>query len=173
MKLLFVIITAFSFASCKPIHQSNSDEISKTSISKCPEDGICTFEVLKNKNLTVKTDEFGNRYKEVVTGEHIILKFEYKRNEIPNTADSGYTEEIYIELNPDEIETELQNSDLKKANLLFGRLCFCRGQTGYYEIDIGVLTIIKLGNDTYQLNLEFKCEAVPQIIETLNETFKL
>jgi hypothetical protein len=173
MKLLTPIFCMILVIACKSNQVSVAENPMLYAQSLCPEDGVCTFEVLKDKNLIVKTDEFGNHYKEVVTGEHIVLKFEYKRNEIPNTADGGYTEEIYIELNPNEIESELQNSELKKVNLLFGRLCFCRGQTGYYEIDNGVLTIIKSGKDTYQLHLEFKCEVVPQIIATLNETFKL
>jgi len=146
------------------------DVISKTD---CPKDGVCTFEVIKNKSAEIKNDKFGNPYLEVFESEKTLLKFEYKRNPIENTQDSNYSEIIYVEINPnsDSITT---NTSLNEENtIIYGRICFCRGQTGYYPISQGQLNISKTDTDTYLLNLDFKCTAVPQIIKSISENFKL
>ena len=172
MKYLYILITCFLAFSCnsnqKVLAAKDADEIT----IYCPKDGICTFEILKSRSLKILKDEFDNLYPEISDGDNIILKFEYKRNEIPNTVDGHYSELIYVELNSNKLIIELENSKLQEVNLLFARLCFCRGQTGYYKVKKGKLAISK-ENDKYQFNLEFKIDEVPQIITSINQTFTL
>ncbi len=141
----------------------------------CPDDGTCTFKVIKNKSAEVKKDEFDATYINIFESDKTLLKFEYNRNPIKNTEDSNYTEIIYIEINQDIIKTETINSSLSslKNKVIFGRLCFCRGQTGYYNINEGDISISPLKNNLYKLDLEFKTNEVPQIINKIRETFNL
>jgi len=44
--------------------------------TNCPEDGICTFEVLQNKKLKLLQDGIGKLYQNISDGDKIILKFE-------------------------------------------------------------------------------------------------
>jgi hypothetical protein len=142
-------------------------------VANCPENGECSFDVLHHSSINVLNDEFGNSYSEFQESDAIVLKFEYKRNEIPNTADSGYREEIYIELNPENLEIDLKNQELQMVKLHFGRFCFCKGQTGLYKISKGRLTIKKTSVNRYLLNLEFKTDEVPQVISKIIEEFSI
>ena len=172
MKYLYILIICFLAFCCnanqKVLAAKEADEIT----IYCPEDGICTLEILKSKSLIILKDEFDNLYPEISDGDNIILKFEYKRNEIPNTVDGHYSELIYVELNSNKLIIELENSKLQEVNLLFARLCFCRGQTGYYKVKKGKLSISK-ENDKYRFNLAFKIDEVPQVITRINKSFSI
>jgi hypothetical protein len=173
MRLILTFLIPFIFNSCKPGQSEISQVSSKTAATFCPEDGKCELHVLKNSQLLIKKDEFGATYPHVEAGNFIVLKFEYKKDEIPNTADSNYSELVYIQLNPDSLEMELKDKNLSNVKLLFGRLCFCRGQTGYYRINSGHLSIKNIEENTYQINLEFTTDQVPQIITRLHESIQL
>ena len=74
-----------------------------------------------------------------------------------NLQDAGYREEIIFELdNFDPIK--LGSSSLQKTKMLFGRFCFCRGQTGYYKVTEGTFEIAN-----QIATLQFKVSEVPQI----------
>lgn len=139
----------------------------------CPDDGICKFEVLTNKSLTLNYDTTGQLYPEIIDSKEIVVVFEYKRNDIPNTEDSHYIEKIYLELNPNNLTTNIKNSQLKVTKALFARLCFCRGQTGYYEIQKGNLLISKMNENLYNLKFDFEIDTVPQVIKSISETIQL
>ncbi len=112
-------------------------------------------------------------YPEITNGDKILLKFDYKRNEIANVMDSSYNEIIYLELDPNNIEMDIKNSELEKVKLTFARFCYCKGQTGYYSINNGSLSIRKVSATSYELSLEFKVNEVPQIISSIQEDFTL
>lgn len=136
----------------------------------CPDDGTCSFEILKDSNLEIKTDEFGKLYPQVIPGEKMVVKYEYKRKEIENTADSSYSEFIYFELDTKEEYFVLKDVDLQKVQLLYGRICFCRGSSGYFKITQGTLFIDKHSN-TLTIDLTFKSpKGIPQIITQIKET---
>jgi hypothetical protein len=143
----------------------------KKSQTTCPDDGTCSFEILNNKSLLLKYDTTNQLYPEIVDAENIVFKFEYKRNEIANVEDGGYQELMFLELNPKDITQKIEDTSLQKVKLLFARLCFCRGQTGYYKVRKGSLNITSLNNDSYKLELNFKIDEVPQIIKSISETF--
>lgn len=172
MRYLCVIIIGFFISSCNAKQKVLTVKEVNETASFCPEDGVCTFEALQNKSLKVLQDEFGSLYPEISDGNKIILKFKYKKNKIPNTMDSSYSELIYVELDSNNLIFSLENSHLQNVKLLFARLCFCRGQTGYYKVKNGKLSISKeKGN--YHFNLEFKVNEVPQIISSIKESFSL
>jgi len=172
MRYLYVIIICFLVFSCNANQKVLTVKEVDIATTFCPDDGVCTFQVLQNKSLNILQDEFGNTYPEVSDGDLMILKFQYKRKEIPNTMDSSYSELIYIELNSNNLILDLENSQLQEVKLLFARLCFCRGQTGYYKVKNGKLSISK-EDDKYRFNLEFKVNEVPQVITLINESFSL
>lgn len=167
---LFFLLTTTSCISNK---EKNLKTNLKTINSNCPSDGVCSLEVLKNKSLEIKNDDIGALYPVLNEGESNVLKFEYKRNEIANTQDGQYSELIYIELPTNIKNTRLSNKELSTVKLLFARLCFCRGQTGYYKVSNGQLEIYKNGDATFNLKLNFKIEEVPQVITLIEESFRL
>ena len=68
---------------------------------------------------------------------------------------------------------ELSNSELKKVNLIFARFCYCKGQTGYYQVRKGNLIIKKEEDNNYHLHLTFKVDEVPQIITEINQVLNI
>ncbi|SDG89258.1 hypothetical protein [Psychroflexus sediminis] len=165
LRLIFLPGLFLCLLACKT-NQKNTvkDHRDKTTITNCPEAGTCSFEVLKNKALVIKTDGTGSTYPDVVEGKQRVLKFEYKRNQDISVADDEYTEVIYAEIEPDQEEIVLKDEELSQAKLLFGRLCFCRGQTGYYPVRKGLLKIITHEDQsvTYRFNIEIT--EVPQVL---------
>ncbi|HLV40025.1 hypothetical protein [Xanthomarina sp.] len=135
----------------------------------CPEDGVCTFEVFTNKTLNIKTDGIGALYPELLDGKKTVIKFEYKRHEIPNTVDGGYSEIIYAEIDPNIKELSLENETLIQAKVLYGRLCFCRGETGYFYVNEGVLNISSHTDGSKTYKLDFKVYEVPQVLTSIKE----
>jgi len=168
----FIIVLFASCGSTKTLNYSVKDPVLLNTLN-CPENGICSLELIPNKAIEFKTDEFGNLYPTISEGENTILKYTYKKNPLPNTEDSNYTELIYAELDSIITETTLTDNDLQNVKLHFGRLCYCKGETGYYPIKNGEFKILKSTKNTMQISLEFKITEVPQIISKINEIISL
>ena len=173
LNMRYLLVISLLFISCASKQNATVINEIKINSTTCPEDGVCTFEVLSNQTFSIEKDGIGELYPKISEGNKTILKFEYKRNEIPNTVDGNYSELIYIELDPNDLEIDLKDESLKNVNALFARLCFCRGQTGYYVIKQGQLSIKKESNNQYNLKMSFKIDEVPQVISTLDLVFSI
>jgi len=173
MRCLYLILFSAIVVSCKTKHEVLTDNKETFFSTECPKDGTCTFELMPNKSLKTQNDNLGALNMEIVNGKSLVFKFEYKRNEIPKTMDSQYIEQIFMALDPNNLEMKLKDSELKSVNLMFARFCYCKGQTGYYRVRQGELAIKKTEDTTYQLHLNFKVDEVPQIITEINQVFKL
>lgn len=170
MKIIYFLILLSVFLGCKTKQEITKDVPAYFQNIACPDDGICIYEVIKNSGLEIKTDEFGNLYPEITPGNKLIVKYEYKRKEIENTADSSYSEFIYFELDMLEEHFILKDVDLQKVKLVYGRICFCRGSSGYFKITEGTLFIDKHSN-TLDVDLQFKTpKGIPQIITHIKES---
>ncbi len=172
MKKIFIIPTAILFSFCCTNKDTmNKDEENKVILkteSLCPTDGVCTTEILKNKSLVVKQDEFGSTYTQTVDSETTsVIVYQYNRIVKGDLQDAGYREEVIFEINNSDTNLSLANENLQQTKMLFGRFCFCRGQTGYYKVEDGKLNLKKT-NDTITFNLDFTITKVPQIIKTIN-----
>ncbi|WP_205521223.1 hypothetical protein [Psychroflexus aurantiacus] len=167
--LVFSLI--FCFIACKTQQKSTEEEgLNKISIANCPEDGTCSFEVLNQKSLVIKTDATGAQYPQVTKGKHKVLKFEYKRNQDPQIADDEYTEVVYAQIEPGQKKLDLNDDQLKQAKLLFGRLCFCKGQAGYFPVREGHFKVSSNKDEsiTYSFNIELT--DVPHVLTEVSVT---
>ncbi len=171
MRYLYLFYVMICLVSCKTKSELKATITRDVANITCPEDGTCSFEILKNKSLQIKTDNLGSIYPEMIEGNRFVIKFEYKKHGNTNYQDSGYREEIFIEL--DKNNLEIETIDLQDRKLFFARWCYCKGQTGYYKINQGKLSITKIDDENYQLSLSFKIEEVPQIINIINHTFSI
>ena len=166
-KVLLVLLLLMGCQTKKEIVNS-VDTMQKKSVSTCPDDGVCTIEVLKNKSVHLKYDEFDLPYVDFSESNSTLIKYSYNRNVEENLADANYEEIIYIEINDTSKDFSLKNEELTKVNALFGRLCFCRGATGFYPIREGNLSIIREENNLI-IDFNFTIKEVPQVIGTINE----
>ena len=164
MKKIFLLPVALLSVCCcsqKPVSLSKAEI---TSVN-CPPEGDCKVELLPNKSLEIKNDGLGGTYYQLTDnkGTSVVL-FQYTKRQDPKLADGGYREEVLFEINSDKPETKLSGLALEKAKALYGRFCFCRGQTGYYRIYDGTLSVAKKSNQ-YKINIDFKINEVPQLIK--------
>jgi hypothetical protein len=174
MKIFLSLIILF-FASCNA--NKNLSFVVKNPIQvnakNCAPNGKCELSLTPNKSLIFKTDKFGNLYPEISEGENTLLTYTFKRNPIKNTQDSNYTEIIYATLPKNIKEISLANSELKQVNLHFARLCFCKGETGYYPIGNGTFKLTKTSKDSIKITCEFKVKNIPQVVSSFEETVSL
>ena len=171
MKFTYLILLIHLVISCKTqpkLTQNNQPVLQNIN---CPEGGDCVFEVIKDSNLQIKTDEFGDLYPEIISGDNLVIKYQFKKDEIENTADSSYSEFVYFEINKSDKQLILKDTELQKVKMLFGRICFCRGAMGYFKVTEGNLFLSNYDNKL-QIDLKFNVKKIPQIITEINENIK-
>lgn len=138
-----------------------------TNLLECPENGICTIEILENKSLNVLNDDIGSIYYQLAENEsRSVVHFKYDRNKTEYTSDSGHVEEIIFEIDKNEKNINLENIELQETKMLFGRHCFCRGQAGFFKVKMGKLKIsTEKEKTTYELS--FKVNDIPQLFSEI------
>lgn len=171
MKLFSCTFILVLFLSCNSSKQ-NIKHLPLEVSSTCPENGSCTFEILKNKSFLIK-NSFGDSYPEFIDSNKLIFKFQYLRDSIPNTQDSSYKEIILIELNSDYDELDFSSIDFESATIYFGRICFCRGQNGYFKVTNGKLSIKELEDKSFNLKFDYMLQDIPYVVKSINQSFEL
>jgi hypothetical protein len=137
--------------------------------TNCKPNGTCEIKLTPNKNITFKKDKFGMSYPKITDGEHTLLTYTFKRNAIKNTQDSNYTEIIYAVLPKNITEISLTNAELSKVKLHFARLCYCKGETGYYPIENGSFEITKVNKNDIRIACSFTVKNIPQVVSSFEE----
>jgi len=170
---LTILFLCLIFLGCKVKQGSFNHNQEQMVTTQCPEDGHCSFEVLENKSLKKLKSSLGELYYEVVEGKNVLLKFQYERKQIPNTVDGHYIEQVFIQLDKNNIVLDLAGMKLENVEATFARFCYCKGSTGYYKIKDGNLSIRKIDDKNYTLDYSFKISEVPQIIIEIHELFTL
>ena len=176
MKYICLFIIVLLVAGCKSsqINTSLEDLNEKHTIllSNCIDNAVCNIEIIPKSNLLIKEDEFKNTYIEFEKGNNIIIKYQLKKNELPNTADSHYSEIIYLEIDNYNKSLYLKNEELQQVKMIYGRLCYCKGSSGYFKVNKGSLELI-LSKNKLSLNAKFKVENIPQLVTEIHENISL
>lgn len=162
------IIALFLFGllfSCNA--QKNVSTAMPTLSSKCPQDGTCEVEILENKQLILHYDDLGGMYYDIKDQEGTtVIHYQYNKTTQANLQDGHYREDIIFEIKNSDKLLDLTDSELQQVKLIFGRHCFCKGQTGYFKIDKGNLQLSTESEISFDLN--FICDKVPQIIKNVS-----
>ena len=136
--------------------------------SDCPKAGTCNVQFLKNKSMVLASEDNKNSYTLIDNPEKNVIVFTYSKTVKGNLQDAGYREEVVFETTQELSELNLNDTDIQKSKMLFGRFCYCKGQTGYYRVRNGKMTVDSNNN----LFLNFKVLEVPQIITEINLSLK-
>ncbi len=165
--IYLIAILVLTSCSCK---KTTSQKLTAALESDCPKDGTCTVEIIDNKKLNVKQDEFGSIYYELEDSfDTKVVKYKYSRTVKGNLQDAGYREEIVFEIENTLKDVTLSDSDIQNTKMLFGRFCYCKGQTGNYKVSNGKLIFNSKENT---IDLDFKVTEVPQIITKIKLSLK-
>ena len=151
--------------SCKA-QLPSKEELTLT--SDCPKYGTCQIELHKNKSLVVIYDNFGGMYYELKeTAGKSVIHFQYNKTTQANLQDGHYREDIIFEIKNSTNKLALADSELQQTKLIFGRHCFCKGQTGYFKIEKGRLNLSSK-KDEIHFDLSLENEKVPQLIRSIS-----
>lgn len=172
MKNYCLFILFFVLSSCGS--KKNQSAVGATLTSECPKDGDCKVEIFDGKAIAVKVSDLGSLYYEMEdNSSKRTIKYTYNRKVKGDLQDATYREEVIFELPINSSEFVVQDQALLDAQLLFGRFCYCKGQTGYYKIEHGSLRAVKDEmTKTTSVNIDFTTKKVPQIISKIAFTIK-
>lgn len=170
MRLFIYCLSVSILLSCAGAKDQGKDQ--KAGIPpphiNCPEGGDCSFEVMRNSVLNLNYSDTGQLYPEIVEGDKIVVKFHFKKEPIKDVMDSGYSEYVYLEFDPDEPQIILKDKELQKVKMIFGRICYCKGAMGYFPVQQGNLFMFNRDGNL-QLRSSFKINKVPQIVQQIDE----
>lgn len=167
--MLLPLAIGLTFCSTKKSTLKNNPMVIENS---CPDDGICTVEIVRNKRIEIKTDDLGSIYYHIIESpETSVIIYQYNLTVAKDLQDGHYREEIIFEIKNTVKKLHLQGEGLQQTKMLFGRFCFCKGQTGYYKVEDGLLTLHQKETNV-DFNLNFTVAKVPQIIKSIKTTVK-
>lgn len=177
MRLLLFSILILLLINCKS--KKSANDFDKTLnkqlfiLEKCALDTQCSIEIIRNANIVIEKDELQKSFINIKKGDKIIVKYEFKRNEPPNTADAHYSELIYFEIDKENKQLFLSNEALQSVKMIYGRFCYCKdGTSGYFSVKQGRLKLIR-NNKELSIDLNFKMGKIPQLLTEIKETIKL
>ena len=163
------IIALFLFGllfSCNA--QKNVSTAMPTLSSECPQNGTCEVEILKNKQLILLYDDLGGMYYDIKDHDGTtVIHFQYNKTTEANLQDGHYREDLIFEVKNSDKSLNLSDTELQQSKLIFGRHCFCKGQTGYFKIEKGKLNLTSK-KDEIRFDLSFENEKVPQLIHFIS-----
>ena len=169
---LVVILIFFGCSSKKNSSSTTNGATYYSILSACPEEGTCAVELLRNKSLNVKADEFGSIYYQLLDSEGTnVIRYTYDKTVPEGLQDGNHREEIIFEISTTNQTLTLTGKELQQTKMLFGRFCFCRGQTGSYKVEDGTLNLTQK-DDSVHFDLQFANGKVPQLLATIKVNLK-
>ncbi|WP_162984924.1 hypothetical protein [Mesonia aquimarina] len=135
--------------------------------SACKKSGDCIVEVMEDTSILMQKDDADMLFPKFITNTSSkVIKFTYTQKMAQEAEDAQYKEEVIFEIPSQENTLFYENDNLQKVKLIHGRFCYCKGAAGYFKITEGRLSI-KNG----KLQLDFKNNSVPQIIDSLELSY--
>lgn len=138
----------------------------------CPEDGVCEVKIHKNALLQIKEDGTGALYPVLGSGDRLVVEYTYTRKGPEGTMDGDYSETIYFEIPTSTKTLNKEDASLNDVKLLYGKQCYCKGEAGFYSVDIGTLSLEKKG-DIIIFDLQFHVGKTTQVISQLTQEVKM
>ena len=122
MTLLRILIIFSLVFSCAPKKDQNDNTVSPAPRINCPESGDCSFEIMQNSSLSLKTDEFGKRYPLIEEGDKTVIRYHFKKRTPSDAMDASYSEYVLFEIEPGRVELSLRDEEMQQVKMTFGRI---------------------------------------------------
>jgi len=135
--------------------------------------GHSTISLIPYRKAVLKKDAFNIGFVTTEKSEGTLLKFEYIKQVPEHLADADYSEVVYINLQKDFSEINSNNPTATDSQILFGRFCYCKGQTGFYTVKNGDLLAKMITKNRLKIALKFHLKQVPHLISNIQEDIHL
>ncbi|MDP3312759.1 hypothetical protein [Lutibacter sp.] len=169
MKYLFIFVFLFSITSCNTSKTIVIKEKIIQNLETCLANGDCEIQLLPDSFLEFKKDEFNNYYPIISEGNNTVIIYTFTKKTDKSLQDNSYKELIYIQLKSPFKKINLKDKDLEKVQLFYGRLCFCKGESGYFPVEKGSFKITNLTKNSFDLEILFNTHKIPQLITEIKE----
>lgn len=156
-----LLLGSFLWVSCQPQQHFHPTKVVLE--SDCPKQVVCDIKLLPGKSMVVANDGAQTTYTLENSADKNVVIYKYDKIVKGNVQDAAYREEIVFELEENSTVVNLTGNQLQNTKMLFGRFCYCKGQTGYYAVNKGTLSI---GSDLSG-NLDFTVSEVPQVTKKI------
>lgn len=177
---IFIAWVSLLFLSCIPVKHglssAGNDELEGSVFkisSNCPIEGDCFVKRLKNTALRVEEVVNGNRnemyYEFLPSDSTDVVIYSYKKATDSALMDGFYREEIIFEVPREKQQIVLQHRNLQDVKMIFGRFCYCKGETGFYKVRRGNASI-KYSDRKIKANIDIEVLDVPQLIKSAHFT---
>ncbi len=180
MKAFFLILPLLMVNACNTTKttqvsssEENETELMENSKASCPEDGVCTLEVQRNKQIVLKKDEAtAMYYPEIKDGDNMVVIYTFSKKGPEGTVDGNYSETIHFEISPNTNELTKKGKGLQDVKLLYGKQCYCKGEAGFYKVENGKLHVLK-NNNKLEFNLQFAINKTSHKLSNISRTVQL
>lgn len=164
---------------CTPVKRtlSESPETEYDSGSKykitsfCPIEGDCEVSRVENVSLVVKEVQEGNRgemsYELIPSETTDVVIYTYKRASENVLVEGFYREEVLFEIPKENQRLILENRNIQDIKMIFGRFCYCQGETGYYKVRRGKINV-KYSPKRIRAYMDIEVLDVPQLISNIS-----
>jgi hypothetical protein len=109
---------------------------------------------MKNKTIVFNTKDSINPEFEVVNGNELVFKYEFRSKEYLMMSDDEYVERLFFKVKPKGNHFVYKLNNFKKSNLLYSQSCFCM-DAGNYVIQKGRIVGTKLNKNTWKVYIKF------------------
>lgn len=177
-KILFLSLTALILG-CTPVKHTLAETKTNEMTSKfiinsfCPIEGSCKVDRIPNVSLSVAPVEEGNRgevFYELLPSENTdVVIYTYKKHTDDVLMDGFYREEIIFEVPKARQRLLLEHINLQDVKMIFGRFCYCKGETGYYKVKRGTADI-KYSQKQIKASINVNVLDVPQVTSKVSFT---
>ena len=79
---------------------------------------------------------------------------------------------MYLEIDNYNKKIHLKNEELQQVKMIYGKLCYCKGSSGFFKVKNGDLELT-LSKNKLSLVTNFNVENIQQMVSQLNENILL
>lgn len=172
MRFIFTPLLLFILTSCASQKNSFFLQDLKEPIQyklESTKKGFDTYlEIIPNKSLLLKKDEFGMLYGNFIKGDSILIKYQFKKKKIKNVVDDNFIETLYFTTDKTTTNLTLENLQLSKINMVLQRQCYCKGTAGFFKITNGNFNL-NIKKNELTLTTDFSIKNIPHVLTKINE----
>lgn len=179
MKAFFLMLPLLMVNACNTTKTTqvssseNETELMENNKEQCPEDGVCTVEVQKNKQIILKKDEATAMfYPEIKDGDNMLVIYTFLQKGPEGTVDGDYKETIHFQIPSNISELDKKGVSLQDVNLLYEKQCYCKGEAGFYKVENGSLQVTKNRNELH-FELQFAVDKTSHKLSNISKTIQL
>lgn len=157
-KIAIILILLITSCTAKKITEFENGIIS---FRNCPDGGMCNVEQIRDSQISLQEDSTGQMYPKIdKSNTYHLYKLTFTKEVKEGVMDAEYQEVIYFQIEKSKTFRKLNDKALDRAKVIYGRQCYCPGETGFEAILSGSL-LFETFRQVTEIHLEIKPDTLP------------